>query len=323
MYAGKMARPLRIQFSGALYHVVSRGNERRGIVRDDKDRERRVEWLQRTVEKHGWRLHAFVLLPAREHLFFETPQANLSTGMHFLNGSYTGYFNRRHKRSGHLFEGRFKGHLIEGSGYYLQVSRYIHRLPLQARLTKRVEDYSWSSFPGYRRAKHALDWVCYDTVLGELQVGANRARRAYARFVCDADDQRCASPFVDAVGDFVLGSSDFVERIRRLIEATSEDSAVPQRQHFRRRPSLAQIVKVVAQHFGADPGAWRVGTRHNDQSRAIAAYLARRDYLYGAKEIAEVLGYRSHGSVRSAVLRLEKSDNRYRTDLKKLRSLLT
>lgn len=90
-----MARPLRIQFAGALYHVMSRGNERRDIVRDDADRQRRLLWLQRTVETYGWRLLAFALLDNHEHLFVENPRANLSAGMQYLNGSYTSYFNRR------------------------------------------------------------------------------------------------------------------------------------------------------------------------------------------------------------------------------------
>ncbi len=119
-----MARPLRVELAGGLYHVMSRGNERRPIVRDDADRQRRLDWLQRTVEIYGWRLHAFVLLTNHEHLFLETPEPNLSAGMHLLNGSYTGYFNVRHRRAGHLFQGRFKAHLIEEEGYFTEISRY-------------------------------------------------------------------------------------------------------------------------------------------------------------------------------------------------------
>jgi REP element-mobilizing transposase RayT len=93
-----MARPLRIEFPGALCHVISRGNERRAIVRDDADRQKRLDWLRRTVKVYGWRLHAFVLMTDHDHLFGETPQANLSARMQHYNGSYTGYFNRRHRR---------------------------------------------------------------------------------------------------------------------------------------------------------------------------------------------------------------------------------
>ncbi len=121
-----MARPLRIEFPGALYHVISRGNERRHIVRDDADRQRRLEWLQRTVYTYGWKLHAFVSMSNHDHLFVETPEPNLSQGMQYFNGSYCGYFNARHRRVGHLFQGRFKGQLIEQVGHYHEISRYIH-----------------------------------------------------------------------------------------------------------------------------------------------------------------------------------------------------
>jgi len=122
-----MTRPLRMECPGALYHVMSRGNERRDVVRDDADREKRLDWLRRTVDVYGWGLHAFVLMTHHDHLFVETPAANLSVGMRHYNGSYTGYFNRRHRRSGHLFQGRFQGHLIKEEGNE-ELQRPVQRL---------------------------------------------------------------------------------------------------------------------------------------------------------------------------------------------------
>jgi REP element-mobilizing transposase RayT len=163
-----MARPLRIEFEGAWYHVMSRGNERRRIVRDDDDRTRRLDWLRRTVETYGWHLHAFVLMDNHDHLYVETPEANLSPGMQHLNGSYTSYFNRRHRRSGHLFQGRYKAQLIENEGHFWEVSRYIHLNPVRARLADRPEDWRWSSYRGYHRATRQLPWVKYGRVLREF-----------------------------------------------------------------------------------------------------------------------------------------------------------
>ena len=111
-----MARPLKIQYPGALHHVICRGNARGWIVWDDTDREKRLGWLRRTVETYGWHLHAFVLMTNHEHFFVQTPEPNLAAGMQYLNGSYTSYFNRRHRRSGHLFQGRYRGHLVEEQG---------------------------------------------------------------------------------------------------------------------------------------------------------------------------------------------------------------
>ena len=118
-----MARPLRIEFAGALYHVISRGNGRQWIVRGERDRQRRLDGLAWAVEEHAWLLHAFVLMGNHEHLFVQTLEPNLSRGIKLLNGAYTQYFNARHRRSGHLFQGRYKAHLIEEQGHFTEVSR--------------------------------------------------------------------------------------------------------------------------------------------------------------------------------------------------------
>lgn len=317
-----MARPLRIQFAGAVYHVVSRGNERSAIVRDDRDRERRLEWLSRTVETYGWLLHAFVLLRDREHLFLETPRPNLSAGMQYLNGSYTGYFNRRHRRAGHLFQGRFKGHLVEQNGYFREISRHLHLIPVGAKLATRPEAYRWSSYPGYRRATDALEWLCYERVLGEFETTETQARRKYARFVQQGLRGPETLPFANAVGGLLLGSAEFIERMRHLLVNRPEDRAVPQLKILRHRPALSTIVETVAEHFGSDPRTWRAGSRHDGPGRALAAYVARREFGYSAKEVAKALGYRSHGSIRNAVLRIENGNPTLKRRLKEVRAKL-
>ncbi len=124
-----MSRPLRIEIPGGLYHVMSRGNERRRIVRDDGDRSKRwMEWLRRTVETYRWFLHAFVVMTNHDQMFVQTPDPNLSAGMQYYNGSYSSYFNRRHRRSSHLFQGRFKAHIVETQGRISQ-QRWAIRAP--------------------------------------------------------------------------------------------------------------------------------------------------------------------------------------------------
>jgi len=305
-----MARPLRIQFPGALYHVISRGNDRRPIVRDDADRRRRLDWLHRTVETYGWHLYAFVLMGNHEHLFLQTPEPNLAAGMQFLNGSYTSYFNRRHGRAGHLFEGRYRGHLIEEEGHYREVSRYIHLNPVRARLVRRPEDWTWGSCPGYRWAGRGLQWVSYGRLLREFGGGQSEARRAYLRFVRAGVADPPRSPFADAVGGLLVGSEVFVERIQRLLEGRPVDKSLPQLEKLRRRPALKEIAAAVAAHFGHDAAQWQPGTRSDDASRAVAAFLARRRFGYSASEVAEALGYRSHGSVRNALARIEAGEGR-------------
>jgi len=313
-----MARPLRIEFPGALYHVMSRGNEQKPIVRDEADREKRLDWLRRTVETYGWRLHAFVLMGNHDHLFVETPEANLSAGMQHLNGSYTSYFNRRHERSGHLFQGRFRGHLIEEEGYFLEVSRYIHLNPVRAKLAVGPEEYRFSSYLGYVRASQTLPWITYQRVLGEFGHDATGARRAYGRFVRAGLDEPPRSPFADALGGLLLGSERFLDRMRGLLRDRPSDSALPQLEPLRPRPSLQQIVETVAGHFGQDMTIWRSGRRVDDAGRAVAAYLARRHFGYRAKEVAAVLGYRSHGGVHNAVARVEAAEDALKSTAQRL-----
>lgn len=300
-----MARPLRIQYPGALYHVISRGNARGRIVRDDADRVKRLDWLRRTVETYGWRLHAFVLMSNHEHLFVQTPEANLAGGMQYLNGSYTSYFNRRHRRSGHLFQGRYRGHLIEEEGYFLEVSRYLHLNPVRARLVARPESWRWSSYAGYRQASQTLPWVTYRSVLGEFGASEVQARRAYVRFVRAALEGGTQSPFASAVGGLLLGSAAFAVRIKALLGDRPVDKSLPQLEQLRPRVAIDKIVAVVAAHFQVDPRQWKPGTRSDDASRAVAAYLARRRLGYSAGAVATALGYRSHGSVCNALARIE------------------
>lgn len=313
-----MARPLRIQFDGAFYHVVSRGNERRDIVRDDADRQRRLFWLQRTVEIYGWRILAFALLDNHEHLFLETPRPNLSAGMQYLNGSYTSYFNRRHRRAGHLFQGRFRGHLIEQQGYFLEVSRYIHLNPVRAKLVARPEQWPWSSYPGYRDVRRVLPWVTYSRVLGEFGRRSGESRRRYARFVLAGLAEPPSSPFTAAVGGLVLGSLDFLAGLRNRLDRLAPDPAIPQLDALRERPSLAEIAAAAAAHFGGEARRWSGGSRCDDVSRAVAAYLARRHFKYAARETAAALGYRSHGGVHNALRRVEAALPSLRTAMEKL-----
>ncbi len=310
-----MARPLRIEFAGGLYHVMSRGNERQPIVRDDTDRRKRLDWLRRTIETYGWRLYAFALMVNHEHLFVQTPEPNLSAGMQFLNGSYTGYFNDRHRRVGHLFQGRFKSQLVDEEGYYHEVSRYIHLNPVRAGIVAQPEMYPWSSFPGYQWANRQLPWVAYDRVLREFGRDAAEARRAYARFVRAATRDGVESPFARAVGGVILGGEAFVARVRALLAEQPPDPELPELEELRSRPTLEQIVTVVGERFGQDGSAWLPGKRADDAGRAVAAYLARRQFGYSAGAVARALGYRDHSGVSRAVARVEAAGASLRTTI--------
>lgn len=163
-----MTRPLRIDVEDGLYHVTSRGWERRPIVRDDRDRKRWLDLLERVATRCGWRVFAWALMRNHHHLYLRTPQPNLSAGMHDLNSGYASGFNRRWRRCGSLFQGRFKAVLVEDQSHAVELSRYVHLNPVRASVVERPEEYAWSSYPDYLAMRRAPAWLDWETVLGEL-----------------------------------------------------------------------------------------------------------------------------------------------------------
>ncbi len=176
-----MARPLRIEVPGALYHVIVRGNERKAVFRDDSDREDYLRRLAHYREKFGFRLLEYCLMSNHVHLAIERGRDPLSRIMAGLQSSYTQYFNRRYDRSGHLFQGRYKAFLVEKDRYALALLRYIHENPVKARLVEKAEDFGWSSDRAYRRGR-GPEWLDADRLLSMLGRGRSAAIREYRLF---------------------------------------------------------------------------------------------------------------------------------------------
>jgi REP element-mobilizing transposase RayT len=182
-----MARKLRVQFPGAIYHVLSRGNRREDIFRDDLDRESFLQTLADACAKTGWQVHAFCLMRNHFHLVVETPEANLVAGMKWFLGTYTARFNRRHKLSGHVFAGRYKSLLVGGEGGYLRtVCDYVHLNPVRAKLLAAeaaLRSFRWSSFPMLVAGVERPAWLRVDRVFGESGIPQDSAagRREFER----------------------------------------------------------------------------------------------------------------------------------------------
>jgi putative transposase len=170
-----MARKLRVEYPGAIYHVLNRGDRREPIFRDDQDRKRFISTLGETCEKAAWQVHANCLMSNHFHLVVETPLGNLVDGMKWFLGTYTSRFNRRHRLSGHLFSGRYKALVVQGSeGYLRTVCDYVHLNPVRAKLLKPEEPlraYGWSTYRQYLSArKQRASWLRVDRLFGELGI---------------------------------------------------------------------------------------------------------------------------------------------------------
>jgi len=206
-YSASMARPLRIEFSGAVYHITSRGNERKAIFRDDQDRKMFLTTLEDVTHRYNWLCHAYCLMENHYHVLIETPDGNLSIGMRQLNGVYTQRFNMRHGRVGHLFQGRFKAVLVQKDSHLLEACRYVVLNPVRAKRVQRPEQWAWSSYgatAGWRKPPACLvtDWV-----LSQFGSERKKAEAAYRKFVRDGIGAE--SIWKDVRAQSVLGEGDF------------------------------------------------------------------------------------------------------------------
>ena len=210
-----MSRPLRIEFSGALYHVTSRGNGRESIYLDDADRELFMDVLGEVCELFNWLIHAWCQMTNHYHLLVETPDSNLSKGMRYLNGVYTQRFNRKHARVGHVYQGRFKAILVERDAYLKELARYIVLNPVRADMIGHAEQWDWSSYRITIGFDSCPSWFDRHGLLS--QFGRNRkvALQNYMQFVADGVQQ--PSPWSFLKNQIYLGSDGFIERIQAKI----------------------------------------------------------------------------------------------------------
>ena len=231
-----MARPLRIEYEGALYHVTSRGNARQSIFTEDDDRERFLKILARVVDRFHWACHAYCLMDNHYHLIIETPKGNLSRGMRQLNGLYTQAYNRCHGKVGHLLQGRYKAILVDKESYCLELSRYVVLNPVRAKKVKSPKDYRWSSYHATAGLTTAPGFLTRSWLLGQFGRSKNAAEAAYRRFVGEGMNR--SSPWREFKGQAVLGPSEFIERLADRVKGFKSKREIPRRERFVARPSL-------------------------------------------------------------------------------------
>jgi putative transposase len=272
-----MARQWRIGYEGALYHVLSRGNEGRPIFADDRDRVAFLDVLGSMCERFEVEVFSYVLMDTHYHLLLKTCRGNLSKCMQWFGVTYTRYYNVRHGRNGHLFQGRFKAFLVEDDPYLLQLSYYLHRNPLRAGTVNRLADYRWSSFPAYAYGRKGPAWLKTGLILS-LFSGPDRFR-AYRKEV-----QRYAGEkrkiWEQVRHGIVLGSKAFVDRIKDDYLKGKPHQEIPQQRAILRDKT--------AEDFLAEAGVeGRGGTKVD---RDFGMCLLWESGRYTNQEIGEVFG---------------------------------
>lgn len=252
-----MARPLRIEYPGALYHVTSRGDRQEAIFDDDQDRTAFLNLLGEVVLRFRWRCHAYCLMGNHYHLMIETPQGNLTKGMRQLNGVFTQWSNRRHKRSGHLFQGRYKAILVDRDAYFMELGRYIVLNPVRAAMVKHPRLWAWSSYGATIGTSPAPAWLSSDVVLAQFGKSRAGARRKYEEFV--ADGVGAESIWKDLKGQIYLGQEDFIEQMRGKLGERAEDVNIPQVQRRGAAPKLSAIRRQYKDRDDAIRAAYQTG----------------------------------------------------------------
>ena len=295
-----MARPLRIQYPGAVYHVTNRGNGRRNIVRDDVDRKRFLRTLGETVHRFGWILPAYVLMSNHFHLIVQLTDETLSSGMHWLDGRYSQSFNRRHGRVGHLFQGRFKAILVDSETYHLDVLRYVVLNPVRANISSHPKEYGWSSYQATAGIAEAPQWLAVDNVLALFGDDRLTAQARYAQFVQDAIGVTRA-PWGDLVGQIYLGGENFIQDVREKVRLRPRSVEHPREQREVGNLSMDDVAAVVARVFAVD--AFWIARGRGGASRMAAAWIARQVGKLKLDAIAVGLGIGSTGHTAGLIRR--------------------
>jgi putative transposase len=267
-----MARPLRIEYPGAMYHITSRGNGGQKIFRSDKDRVYFLELLAALTDRFHWLCHAWCLMDNHYHLVIETPEGNLSRGMRQLNGMYTQKYNWKYHKTGHVFQGRYKAIIVDKDSYLLELCRYVALNPVRAHIVEKPKDFQWSSYRATAGFDKTPSFLVVDWLLAQFSSNRKRAEILYKEFVLQGITQE--APWRELKGQIFLGDSDFIKMIKTSLPHDLRE--IPRSQRFAERPPLSDLAAGL--------------TTTGKTVRNKAMYEAHVRYGYTLREIADHLG---------------------------------
>ncbi len=296
-----MARPLRIAYPHAYYHVGCHGNNRREIYKDDEDRNLFLDKLRTSLEIYGVNLHAYVLMNNHFHLVVATPKANLSEFMRHFNIAYTAAYNRRHRRVGHLYQGRYKAILIEKDNYLLELSRYLHLNPVRIASQKSqsaheklrtLDKYRWSSLAGYLASAQKQRWMSYDEVLEQV----DGSRRKYRQFLVDGIEKGYRTPWKDLKGQVVLGNEEFLGKLKKEVTKMGSRREQPGLRAFEAMDA-EDVVNRVSRHLGISVDELTKKRTPYRDYRALVMEMMYRYSRISQEEIGKRFGHLDYSAV--------------------------
>jgi len=282
-----MARPLRLELAGGVYHITSRGDRREDIYLNDDDRESWLEIFGEVCRRFNWRCHAYCLMSNHYHIVVETVEGNLAKGMRQLNGVYTQRFNRTHGRVGHVYQGRYKGIMVDKDNYLLELSRYVVLNPVRASMVKNAKQWPWSSYHAMIGSTPSQDWLMTDWILSQLSRQRKRAVQGYIDFV--RAGVGLPPIWENLQQQIYLGDDTFVSRMQRRISKESRLGEIPTAQKRPKAKPLSDFAK-----------------RHKDSKKAMTS--AYESGCYTMKEIADYFNVH-YATVSRAVRLAEQAGN--------------
>ena len=316
-----MARPLRIEFEGALYHLTGRGNARQRVFSDEKDCAKFVQLLSESLGRYEVELHAYVLMGNHYHLMATTRRANLSRWMHWLTTAYTVYFNWRHRRVGHLFQSRYKSILVEAEGYPLSLSRYLHLNPVRGKVVgrgdpgerrERLRAWKWSSYRGYSGLANPEPWISPGLILGEMRGRGRGGRRLrYRRYVEEGLLREIENPLEETRWQSILGREDFVQQWRDQLESRQEESEeIPALRSMSRKADAEWIVRCAAKAYRLPVEALLRRGGKGNEARSVAMVLVWDCCGMSLAEVGAFFGGAKYAAVAQRIARTKRKAGR-------------
>lgn len=328
-----MARPLRIQFENAYYHVTSRGNARQEIFLNDSDRSAFVDLLERSGDIYQTEILAYVLMSNHFHLLVKTPLANLQEFMRHFNISYTSYYNWKHDRTGHLYQGRYKSFLVDPDNYLREISRYIHLNPMRVRLRsgmtldekrKYLRNYHWSSYGGYISQAGKRGFLQVEEVLAYFGGDTAKGRKKYEDFVMEGLSGKIANPLEKGIGHGIVGANQFIEKIRgQYIRSAVESRELPAVKKILAQVEPERIIRLIGEVFKVK----REELLKKGYKGVARGVVMEMLYRYGGmkqKEIGELMGidYSAVSVMRKRLWALQDKDQKLTARIERMKKQL-
>ena len=265
-----MARPYRLQAENCLYHITSRGNDRKRIFSRDSDYKKFLEYLLENKDRYKYYVYAYVLMSNHYHLLIETTQPNLSRIMHSLNTAYTVYFNIKHKKTGHLFQGRYKSIIVDKQNYFMELTRYIHLNPVKAKIVECPEDYKWSSYRAYLQRK-GDGYIDKDKIREYTELTPKEYKEFIKSSIGDKEDI-----YKDLYAGFILGGEKFIKETLNNLKGQLERGDIAYKRRINNNISIDDVVNLISKRYKVKKEDIYHSYKKPIREKKMALYLLKR-----------------------------------------------